>query len=348
MIKALSYFSLQPIKRRLVASILGTSALLTLALVSCAPYQTTGKTISLDPAFDKIVNKNAKIEIIAEGFTWSEGPVWVPHDNYLLFTDVPENTLYRWDEENGLTEFLKPSGAPLTQVPYMRSPGANGLIMGEEFNHIYMANHGQRAIVAMDLKSKGQTRLAIDYEGQRFSSPNDLVLASNGKIFFTDPPFGLKKGDQSEQKELSQNGVYRADPDGFTHLLIDNINKPNGIGLSIDEKTLFVLVTDAENPIVMAYDLDKNGDIKNPRIFYDYAYAREHDLEGAPDGMATANNGNLFFTGPGGVHIVSPSGKLLGLIDPRSSVSNVTIGEKGTRLYMTAHSRLTRIKLNTN
>jgi len=203
------------------------------------------------------------MEVLADGFGWSEGPVWVPGGNYLLFTDVPGNVMYKWNEEDGLSEFLNPSGPPSDEVPHIGSPGANGLIMGEEFNHIYMANHGKRAIIAMELRSKDETVLANTYEGKKFSSPNDLVLSSTGSVYFTDPPFGLKEREASPHKEQAVNGVYRVDPDGFTYRIIDDLSLPNGVGLSPDEKTLYVLVSNG--PFVMAYDLSANGDVSNPR-----------------------------------------------------------------------------------
>lgn len=304
---------------------------------------TVGSIERIDPALDNYIAPGAKMEVLADGFGWSEGPVWVPGADYLLFTDVPGNILYKWDEEEGLSEFLNPSGLPAEEASFSRAPGANGLIMGEEFNHIYIANHSKRAIIAMDLRSKGETVLANNFEGKKFSSPNDLVLSNSGSVYFTDPPFGLNGTNASPDKEISVNGVYRLDPDGFTYRIIDDLSLPNGVDLSPDEKTLYVLVSDG--PYVMAYDLSPEGNVTNPRKFYDYSLSIEAGKEGSPDGLDVAADGTLYLTGPGGVHVVTSTGNILGIIDPGSRIANVTIGENGTMLYMTAHTRLLRMPI---
>ena len=271
--------------RSTIFSALASTLLLT-GVSSCSQNGsqiTAGSITQLDDRLASIIDPDAKMVQLADGFTWSEGPVWIEDENYLLFTDVPGNIMWKWSTDDGLSEFLNPSGPPAQDVPHISAPGANGLIMGEEMGHIYVANHGKRAIIAMDLKSKGETILSNNYQGKKFSSPNDLALSSSGKIFFTDPSFGLRGGDNSPDKEQPVNGVYRLDPDGFTHLIIDDVAMPNGIALSPDEKTLYV--TDSFGPSVMAYSLAADGTVSNPVKFYDYAVSVAAEKVGAPDGL---------------------------------------------------------------
>jgi len=302
--------------------------------------------IALDDRIYDYVAKDSKLEILGKGYGWSEGPVWIEDRNYLLFTDVPGNVIYKWDQENGAQKFFSPSGLAKNEIEdFQNWQGANGLIIGEEYNHIYMAVHSQRAIIAMDLQSKGQTILSNSYEDKKFSSPNDLILARNGSLFFTDPPYGLKSGNASPGKEIDANGVYRTDPDGSTYLLISDLSLPNGVALSPDQKTLYVTNSDPNNRALMAYDLDNEGNISNGRLFQDFSYAKDNDLSGNPDGLAVNADGTLFVAGPGGISIIDKTGTLLGMINTGLPTANCTLGNKGKMLYITAQSKLLRIAL---
>jgi len=303
-----------------------------------------GRIVRLDPALDAIVASSAGIEKLAEGFTWSEGPVWISPGNYLLFTDVPGNTMYRWSEREGLSVFLKPSGYDGPPTDAFREPGANGLFPDRK-GTILMADHGNRMVARLDLATKQKTPLATSYEGRRFNSPNDVIKRSDGVIFFTDPPYGLKDLNESPLKELPFNGVYRVDLDGKVGLIDDQVTFPNGLALSPDEHTLYVAVSDPKNPIWMAYTLDDIGDVTGRRVFADASDLVKEGLRGLPDGLRVAANGSLFVTAPGGVMILSPEGKRLGRIETGTAIANCAFGDDGYTLYMTSHQFLARVKV---
>ena len=236
-------------------------ALLTCCATSQAPaprFPAIGRVTAFDPAFGETVAKDARIERIAAGFTWAEGPTWVRDGGYLLFNDVPENTMYRWSERDGLSVFLKPSGYAGPPLDVLREAGANGM-HAEPAGNVLLADSGTRAIARLDPATRRKTVLASAYDGHRLNSPNDLVRRSDGVVFFTDPPYGLKDGDKSPVKELRFNGVYRLDRDGSVHLLDDSLSLPNGIALSPDERTLYVANSDPARPIWNAYTLDAGG-----------------------------------------------------------------------------------------
>jgi gluconolactonase len=221
------------------------------ATPASTPPERIGRIDRAAPAFDSLVAPDASIEKLAEGFTWAEGPVWIREGHYLLFTDVPGNRIHRWSAADGLSTFLEPSGHPGPDFTGFREPGANGLIRGPG-NTILLADHGNRAIASLDLATRQKTFLATRYQGRRFSSPNDLVRASNGTIYFTDPPYGLEGLNDSPLKEQPQNGVYRLDPDGTVTLIDADMTFPNGILLSPDEHTLYVANSDPQRAIWVA------------------------------------------------------------------------------------------------
>jgi len=309
-----------------------------------ADFPAIGRTTTFDPSFQEIVAADAPIEKLTEGFTWSEGPAWVRDGNYLLFTDVPENTLYRWTQRDGLSVFLKPSGLADPDPEIMREAGANGLY-AEPAGTVLLADSGTRVVARFDPATKRKTTLAAAYEGKRFNSPNDLVRRSDGVVFFTDPPYGLKGLDDSPAKELKFNGVYRIDTDGSVHLLDEGLSFPNGIALSPDERTLYVSNSDPARPVWMAYSLDAQGDAVGKRVFADASDLLGEGVPGLPDGMAVAGDGRLFATGPGGVLVFDADGKRLGRIETGSAISNCAFGDDGRTLYMTSHKLLARIRL---
>lgn len=324
-----------------------------LALAACAPapqhelkFETVGQIVRWDPALDDVISSNSKIEKLAEGFTWSEGPAWISSGQYLLFTDVPENTTYRWSERDGLSVFLKPSGYDGPDLGVLREPGANGLF-AEPSGTLLLADSGTRIVARLDLATKQKTPVATTIGGLRFNSPNDVIRRTDGRIFFTDPPYGLKNGNASTVKELKHNGVYRVDPDGTVHLLDDQLTFPNGIELSPDERTLYVANSDPERPIWMAYSLNERGEVLDKRVFADVSDLVGDDNPGLPDGMSVAVGGHLFATGPGGVLIFSPEGKRLGLIQTGSPIANCAFGDDGRTLYMTSHRFIARTRVST-
>lgn len=337
------------------AAFLATVASLCLATGACmndqpaasaATHPIVGHIERQSAALDALIAPDARLEKLGEGYQWSEGPVWIQQGDYLLFTDVPGNRVYRWKEGEGVTVFLDPSGYAGPPTEQFREPGANGLIRGPG-NTILMADHGNRAIARLDLATKEKTLLATKYQGKRFNSPNDLARASSGAIYFTDPPYGLAGLNDSPVKELPVNGVYRFDPDGSVTLLEDSLSFPNGVILSPDERTMYVAVSDPKRAIVMAYDLDDSGGIAAKRLFADLTSQVGESRPGLPDGMAIDNAGNLFVTGPGGVIVFTPDGTRLGTIVTGTAVANVTFGEDGRTLFLTSHDMLVRLRTRT-
>jgi len=298
-----------------------------------------------DPAINAIVPHVTKIETLAEGFIWSEGPVWISSGDYLLFTDVPGNTMYRWSPTDGLSVFLKPSGYAGSETGIFREPGANGLFPDRE-GSILMADHGNRQIARFEIATKQKTPLATHFEGKRFNSPNDVIRRSDGVVFFTDPPYGLEGLNQSKHKELPFNGVYRIDTDGSVHLLDRDMTFPNGLALSPDERTLYVANSDPQRPIWMAFSLDERGNVLDKRVFADSSDLMGADAPGLPDGMRVTPNGTVFATAPGGVLIMDSTGKRLGRIRTGSAIANCAFGDDGRTLYLTSHTALARIRLS--
>lgn len=307
-----------------------------------------GHLTTYDPAFHDVVAPNARIERLADGFTWAEGPAWIAGDDHdgghLLFTDPPENKLYRWSQADGLIVFLDPSGYAGPPTDAMREAGANGLF-AEPGGSVLLADSGNRFIARLDPATRRKTPVATHFDGHRFNSPNDLVRRDDGAVFFTDPPYGLAGIDDSPAKELDVNGVYRLDTDGSVHLLDGGLRFPNGIALSPDQRTLYVSNSDPARPIWMAYTLDAAGDIVDRRVFADASDLATDDNSGLPDGMAVATDGTLFASAPGGVLVLDPDGKRLGRIETGATVTNCTFGDDGLALYMTSDTFIARVRV---
>ncbi|HET7394278.1 MAG TPA: SMP-30/gluconolactonase/LRE family protein, partial [Candidatus Binatia bacterium] len=238
--------------------------------------------VRFDARFDKLVPSNLKIEKIAGGHKWVEGPVWNRKEAYLLFSDIPNNSIYRWQEDRGESLFLKPSGYT-GKAPFGGAePGSNGLAF-DPTGRLTLAEHGDRRIARLE-RSGRKTTLVDRYEGKRINSPNDLVFKSNGDLYFTDPPFGLPKSFDDPQKELPFQGVYRFSKDGKLTLLTKNIKAPNGIAFSPDEKKLYFSNADASNAVWMVYDVKPDGTIANEKILFN-ATRWTKSKPGLPDGM---------------------------------------------------------------
>ncbi len=309
-----------------------------------ADYPTIGSIERLDPALDALLPPEAKIEKLAEGFTWAEGPVW--RDGALLFSDVPENVVFRWKE--GDTEaavFLKPSGATGDTTGF-REQGSNGLALDAE-GRLLICQHGDRRIARLGADGKSFETIADRFGGKRFSSPNDLAVRKNGDIYFTDPPYGLDKLNDSPLKEQRVNGVYRVGKDGNPTLLTGALTFPNGVALSPDERTLYVAISDSKQPRIVALALAENGDLDPAvadRTFFDATPLKGADRKGSCDGLKVDAKGNLWATGPGGVLILSPEGKHLGTILTGEPTANCAWGDDGSTLYVTANHWLCRVK----
>ncbi len=295
----------------------------------------------LDPALDAILAPDAKIETLCKGFDWAEGPVWDEKERRLLFSDVPRNTIYQWKEgETEATVFMKPSG--YTGVaPYGSEPGSNGLAMDDK-GILYFCEHGDRRVSYLT-PGGGKRTLADNYNGKRFNSPNDLAIAANGDVYFTDPPYGLPGREKdTEFRELPFHGVYRVTPQGVVSLVTRDLDRPNGVALSRDGKTLYVAQSHGPAPIIMAYALEADGSVKDGKLFFN---CKDLKGPGAPDGLKVDAKGNVFSTGPGGCLILSPEGKLLGRILCGRPTANVAFGENGARLYLTSDDRILRVAL---
>ena len=319
---------------------------LPILLISCNRYKTTGTIERYDPAFNQLVKENAKVEIIASGYDWSEGPIWVETEKMLLFSDVPTNKVYKWTEGHGAELYLTPSGYT-GSVPRGGEMGSNGLTLNKD-NKLVLCQHGNRQLAWMDAPwsdPKPVFRVITNnYQSKKFNSPNDLVYRSNGDLFFTDPPYGLVKNMDDPLKELSFQGVFCIKASGELKLLIDSISRPNGIALTPDEKSLIIANSDPARPVWYAYDIDGNDSLINPRLFYDATEAAKKD-NGMPDGFKIDKAGNVYASGPGGLWIFNKQAKLLGKIKIASAVSNCALTADEKTLFITADMYVLRIKL---
>jgi gluconolactonase len=325
----------------------------TLAMVGCrhqptamtkSNYPTVGSVERLEPALDKLIAKDAQMHQLAEGFEWAEGPVWVSHGDYLLFSDIPNNVVLKWKEGEGISQFLKPAGYTGSE-PRGGEPGSNGLTLDSQ-GRLVLCEHGDRRVARLNT-DRTKTTLANRYQGKRLNSPNDLVYKSNGDLYFTDPPYGLVGNMDDPKKELSFQGVYRLKPNGDLTLLTDQLSRPNGLAFSPDEKTLYVANSDPKQAIWMAYDVQADGTISNGRLFADVTSKVGKEL-GLPDGMKVDKRGNLYATGPGGVFIFAPDGKQLGQLRTGQATANCAWGNSGQYLYITADMLLLRIPVLAN
>ena len=323
-----------------------TSAAACAAAPPPAPTKIAEATIDRwDPAMDAIIPKDWKIEKLAEGFGWAEGPIWVKSGGYLLFTDVPGNKMWKWSEKGGLEKFLDPSGAANPDTNVWREAGANGLAILDK-NSILLADTGSRMIQRLDLKTKKKTPFASQFEGKKFSSPNDVVRMKSGVVFLTDPPYGFKKFDEAPEKEQPFNGVYRVAKDGTVSVVEKELHRPNGVALSPDERTLYVTQSEPTKAIIMAYSLDANGNVTGRKLFHDVTDLVGEKSPGLPDGLAVASDGTIFTSAPGGILVLSKEGKRLGRIGDGKATANCKFGDDGKTLYLTSHTMLARIRLN--
>lgn len=309
-------------------------------------YKTIGSIERYDAALDNIVSANAKIEVIAEGFDWSEGPLWIEKHNMLLFSDIPPNTIYKWTEEKGKEVYLNPSGYT-DSVKRGGETGSNGLILDKDGN-LVMCQHGDRRMAKMDAPLDKPApkfiTLADKYNGKRFSSPNDAVYNNAGELFFTDPPYGLEsQSDNDPKKETPFNGVYKVKTNGEVILLVDSITRPNGLAFLPGEKKLIIACSDPAKPNWYIYDV--NGDsLRNGKFFYS-GTEEAKTMPGLPDGLKIDKNGNVFATGPGGVNIFNSEGKKLGLIKFSDPTSNCALSPDEKTLYITNDMNLVRVRL---
>jgi gluconolactonase len=323
-----------------------TGAFLAGAAMAAGPARKTLGTIERkDPRFDALVPKGATLEILADGFAWTEGPVWDKARKLVLFSDIPANAINEWSEQGGIKLFAKPSGYTGADPFTGREPGSNGLNFDAAGNLI-LCQHGDRRIARRE-KDGRFTTLADRYQGKRFNSPNDLAYKSNGDLYFTDPAYGLPKTFDDPARELPYAGVYRLAKDGAVTLLVQDLQAPNGIAFSPDEKVLYVAQSFPAKAVIMAYDVAGDGTVTNGRVFYDMTAWVSKERPGLPDGLKVDAAGNLFATGPGGVHVLTPKAELLGTLATGVPTANCAFGDDGRTLYVTANTTLCRIRLAT-
>lgn len=335
-------------------------AIVTLALISCKEnqemempkeempktFERTGTVEVLDESLKALISAT-DMEVLAGGFNWSEGPLWIREMNALIFSDVPENTIYKWTESDSVTVYLRPSGYT-GEKPRGGEMGSNGLTLSAD-RKLTLAQHGNRVIGQMNAPLESPTAdytsLASSYNGKKFNSPNDVIFSKDSTLFFTDPPYGLEGFLDDPTKEFSFSGVYMKRKNGKVELIDDQLTFPNGIALSRDESKLYVACSDPEMAIWKVYDLDENLKVKSSRIFFD-ATEKVKTSKGLPDGMKVHSSGNIFATGPGGVYVFDAEGKHLGTINTGQATSNCAFDDDENYLYMTADDYLMRIKMN--
>jgi gluconolactonase len=298
----------------------------------------SGAIVRLDPALDALIPPDAKIEKLADGFGFIEGPLWRP-EGAVWFSDVTGNVVRQWSMDGNVTEILRPGGYDGNSLPAGGFIGPNGMAADKD-GAVLITQHGNRRIVRVT-KDMKVTTVVDRYEGKKLNSPNDLVFHSDGSLYFTDPPYGLPKADDDPSKELPYNGVYRL-ANGKLQLIIQDLTRPNGIAFSPDYKTLYVANSDENRKVYMRYDVASDGSVTNGRVFADVTAEKEG---GVPDGIKVDTLGNVYATGPGGVWIFSPEGKHLGTIKPPETPANIAWGDDFKTLYLTAQTGLYRIKL---
>lgn len=312
-----------------------------------------GTIVRVDPAIDALVPPSARIERIATGFLFTEGPLYL-REGCLLFSDIPGNVIRRWTPEGGAVDYRRPSGYDGSDMPEGAFIGSNGMTLDRE-GRLIICEHGRHRVTRVE-QDGSETTLAESYEGQRLNSPNDVLCRSDGMLYFTDPPYGLPAQDDDTRKELPFNGIYRLDAAGRLTLLDRSLRRPNGLAFTADEKVLYVANSDDDRRIWMRYEVTPEGDLTNGRVFFDVTGEPE---SGNPDGMKIDVQGNLYCTGPGGIWIFSPDAKHLGTIKLPEWPANLHWGkwattnadavmapdEPATTLYITATTSVYRVQL---
>ncbi|MDO7883837.1 SMP-30/gluconolactonase/LRE family protein [Hymenobacter cheonanensis] len=306
-------------------------------------YLTTGRIARQAPALDQVLAPGAQLEVVASGYSHIEGPLWVPDSSMLLFSDTPSQTIYRWKAAGGSSTFLKSSGYT-GRLPYSKEPGSNGLALDERGN-LLICEHGDRRLASLSLSKKsGKRTLTDNFEGKRYNSPNDVVRAPDGAIYFTDPPFGLPRQAQDPGRELPYTGVFRRAADGQLTAEVTDVPFANGLAFSPDGRTLYISNADSLRPLILAYEVGKNGRLSKPRPFFDMTRLPRARFKEVPDGLKVDQAGNVYAAGFGGLLIISPQGRLLATVDPGEVVSNCAWGDDGHSLYLMATTFVCRLR----
>ena len=305
--------------------------------------QNLGRLEQIEKSFDNVVAPDAKLERLATGFQFTEGPVWHP-DGFLLFSDPNTNVIYRYEPfTQNVSVYMTKSGYTGFDIGDYHQPGSNGLAIDAE-GRLIVCQHGNRRVIRHETKGP-ITVLSDNIQGQKLNSPNDLVLKSDGTVYFTDPPYGLPKNYNDSKKETPNQGVYRV-KNGKTELFSTSLGGPNGIAFSPDERFLYVSNWDIRDihhtKTLWRFEVDSDGKLINGKIFFDFSFT---DGDEALDGIKVDKMGNIFVSAPGGVWVLSPEGKYLGKIVGPERPANMAWGDAdGKTLYLTAHTGLYKIR----
>ncbi|MBY0435749.1 MAG: SMP-30/gluconolactonase/LRE family protein [Cyclobacteriaceae bacterium] len=315
-------------------------------VVACqsSEKKSIGSIERIESALDEIVSPDTEVEVIGEGFDWSEGPLWIESQKMLLFSDVPKNKVFKWTEEGGVQLYLEPSGYTSSTLRGGEM-GSNGLLLNDQGN-LVLCQHGDRRLAMMTAPISSPeptfTTIANKFEGKRFSSPNDAVYHKRD-YYFTDPPYGLEKQMEDPQKEISFQGVYRVSAKGGVYLLVDSLTRPNGLAFSPDGKYLVVANSDPQKARWYRYEMNDTT-VVSGKVLYDATNLTSTET-GMPDGLKIDGNGTIFATGPGGIFIMDLEGRLLGKIKLSDPSSNCALSTDEKTLYITDDMYLLRIKM---
>lgn len=352
-------------KKRIATALNATMRILPCLLLACScnvPNSTEDKAATDSAATSALgsielyngniaglADSNVTITVIGKGYAWSEGPLWLEESQTLLFSDVPNNKIYQWTPGDTPQVYLSPSGYT-GRAARSGEVGSNGLAL-DAAGQLIICQHGNRQVARMQAPLNAPTpnyrALATSYKGKKLNSPNDLVADRQNNIYFTDPIYGLPNGAGDSTRELAVEGVYKLSPTGVLTMLIDSIPRPNGIGLSADEQTLYIASSDEEKPAWYAYKLDEKGNIASGGLLLDARPLKDKAaVKQGPDGFKLDAQGNIFSSGPDGINIISPAGELLGLIKIYDRpTSNCTFNAAKDVLYITANDVVLRVVL---
>lgn len=307
-------------------------------------FETIGRVERLDPALDDLIAPGAAIELLDVGFAWPEGPVWVARENCLLFSDIPRNAIFRWAERDGASIWMQPSG--YTGVSYYgKEPGSNALTLDGQ-GRLLACEHGDRRVSRLEPQG-GKVTVVDSYQGKRLNSPNDLVLRSNGDLYFTDPAYGLHRRYEDPRRELDFCGIYLVRAGTREAVLVaSELKYPNGVAFGPGEDCLFATQSSRSAAWVIRYPVRSDGTLAEGQILRDLTEYTA-GLPGAPDGIKLDRAGNIFTTGPGGVWVLEPGGRPLGRIETGRRVANLCWGDDGSTLYLCSDDYLCRIRTAT-
>jgi gluconolactonase len=318
---------------------------------SCTQTKNTMKANSsieiLDDAALDLVDPKAQLEIISQGYAWTEVPLWLEKEQKLLFSDIPNNSIFQIDDKGETSLYLKPSGYT-GETERGGETGSNALILDSEGN-LVLCQHGDRRMARMnaplDQPKADFVSLVDNYQGKRLNSPNDAIYDKAGNLYFTDPPYGLEFNVDDPAKELDFQGVFCLKTDGEL-LLVDKMSRPNGITFSPDQTKLIVANSDSKQAVWFQYDIVSPGVVENRRLFFDATpYVGKPGYDGSPDGMKMHSSGNLFATGPGGIWLFDANGKALARIITGEATSNCAFSADEKTLYITADDYVLKLGL---